>query len=151
MKLSQVQSTIGCALVLCAAKIVFSQSPARPEDGSRTVYEFDDAQHKAIATTTGEDGKLREKIHYDVDEAGRFSSGTIFGPDGHLRFKSLYKYDSSGRLQEETQNAESGTLLHKIVYTYDQTGKRTGYSIFDTNGKLVGRTVAGSPSPKRKK
>ena len=163
MKLSQVQSTVGCALILCTAKIVFSQSPARPEngavrvtvsmntDGSRTVYEFDDAQHKAIATTTGEDGKLREKIHYDVDEAGRFSSGTIFGPDGHLRFKSRYKYDSSGRLEEETQSAENGTLLHKIVYTYDQTGKRTGYSIFDTNGKLVGRTVAGSPSPKRKK
>ncbi len=163
MKLSPVQSTIGCALLLCAAKIAFSQSAERPEngdvrvtvsmnaDGSRTVYEFDGAQHKATATTTGEDGKLREKIRYDIDEAGRFSSGTIFGPDGHLRFKSLYKYDSSGRLQEETQNAENGTLLHKIVYTYDETGKRTGYSIFDTNGKLVGRTVAGSPSPKRKK
>jgi len=163
MKLSPVQSTIGCALLLCAAKIAFSQSPERPEngdvrvtvsmnaDGSRTVYEFDGTQHKATATTTGENGKLREKIRYEIDEAGRFSSGTIFGPDGHLRFKSLYKYDSSGRLQEETQNAENGTLLHKIVYTYDQTGKRTGYSIFDTNGKLVGRTIAGSPSPKRKK
>jgi len=168
MKLSPVRSTIGCALLLCAAKIAFSQSafsqsPERPEngavrvtvsmntDGSRTVYEFDDAQHKAIATTTGEDGKLREKIRYDIDEAGRFSSGTIFGPDGHLRFKSRYKYDSSGRLQEETQSAENGTLLHKIVYSYDQTGKRTGYSIFDTDGKLVGRTVAGSRSPKQKK
>jgi hypothetical protein len=163
MKLSPVRSTIGCALLLCAVKIAFSQSPERPEngavrvtvsmntDGSRTIYEFDDAQHKAIATTTGEDGKLREKIRYDIDEAGRFSSGTIFGPDGHLRFKSRYKYDSSGRLQEETQSAENGALLHKIVYSYDQTGKRTGYSIFDTDGKLVGRTVAGSPSPKRKK
>ena len=90
-------------------------------------------------------------MRYDVDEAGRFSSSTMFGPDGHFRFKSRYKYDSSGRLEEETQSAESGTLLHKIVYSYDQTGKRTGYSIFDTNGKLVGRTIAGSPSPKRKK
>jgi hypothetical protein len=163
MKLSPVRSTIGCALLLCAAKIAFSQSPERPEngavrvtvsmntDGSRTVYEFDGAQHKAIATTTGEDGKLREKIRYDIDETGRFLSGTIFGPDGHLRFTSRYKYDSSGRLQEETQSAENGALLHKIVYSYDQTGKRTGYSIFDTNGKLVGRTVAGSPSPKQKK
>ena len=163
MKLCRVPSTIRCVLLLCAVKIAFSQPSERPEngavrvtvsmnaDGSRTVYEFDGAQHKATATTTGEDGKLREKIRYDIDEAGRFSSGTIFGPDGHLRFKSLYKYDSSGRLQEETQNAENGTLLHKIVYTYDQTGKRTGYSIFDINGKLVGRTVAGSPSPKRKK
>ena len=163
MKLCRVPSTIRCVLLLCAVKIAFSQPSERPEngavrvtvsmnaDGSRTVYEFDDAQHKAIATTTGEDGKLREKIRYDIDEAGRFSSGTIFGPDGHFRFKSRYKYDSSGRLEEETQSAESGTLLHKIVYSYDQTGKRTGYSIFDTNGKLVGRTIADSPSPKRKK
>ena len=163
MKLSRVPSPIGCVLLLCAVKIAFSQPSERPEngavrvtvsmsaDGSRTVYEFDDAQHKAIATTTGEDGKLREKIRYDIDEAGRFSSGTIFGPDGHFRFKSRYKYDGSGRLEEETQSAESGTLLHKIVYSYDQTGKRTGYSIFDTNGKLVGRTIADSPSPKRKK
>jgi hypothetical protein len=163
MKLSRVRSTIGCVLLLSAINIAFSQPSERPEnaavrvtvsmnaDGSRTVYEFDDAQHKAIATTTGEDGKLREKIRYDTDEVGRFSSGTIFGPDGHFRFKSRYKYDSSGRLEEETQSAENGTLLHKIVYSYDQTGKRTGYSIFDINGKLVGGTIAGSPSPKRKK
>ena len=163
MKLSRVRSTIGCVLLLCAVKIAFGQPSERPEngavrvtvsmntDGSRTVYEFDDAQHKAIATTTGENGKLREKIHYDIDEAGRFSSGTIFGSDGHLRFRSRYKYDSSGRLQEETQSAENGTLLHKIVYSYDPTGKRTGYSIFDANGKLVGSTFASSPSPKRKK
>ena len=163
MKLSRVRSTIGCVLLLSAVKIAFSQPSERPEngavrvtvsmnaDGSRTVYEFDDAQHKAVATITGEDGKLREKIRYDIDEAGRFSSGTIFGPDGHFRFKSRYKYDSSGRLEEETQSAENGTLLHKIIYSYDQTGKRTGYSIFDINGKLVGGTIAGSPSPKRKK
>jgi hypothetical protein len=163
MKLSRVRPIIGCVLLLCAVEIAFSQPSERPEnsavrvtvsmnaDGSRTVYEFDDPQHKAIATITGEDGKLREKIRYDIDDAGRFSSGTIFGPDGHFRFKSRYKYDSSGRLEEETQSAEDGTLLHKIVYSYDQTGKRTGYSIFDINGKLVGGTIAGSPSPKRKK
>src|SRR4030095_12298695 len=111
MKLSRVRSTIGCVLLLCAVKIALSQPSERPEngavrvtvsmnaDGSRTVYEFDDAEHKAIATTTSEDGKLREKIRYDIDDVGRFSSGTIFGPDGRLRFKSRYKYDSSGRLE----------------------------------------------------
>jgi len=92
-------------------------------DGSRTVYKFDGAQHKAVATTTDQDGKLREKIHYD----------------------------GSGRLEQETQSAENGTLLHKIVYSYDPAGKQTGYSIFDANGKLVGRTITGSPTPKRKK
>ncbi len=157
------RSTIGSALLLCAAKSGFGQSPDTTEnnavrvtvsmkaDGSRTVFKFDDAQHKAVATTTDPDGKLREKIQYDIDEAGRFSSGTVFGSDGRLRFKSEYKYDGSGRLQEETQSAENGTLLHKIVYSYDPAGKQIGYSIFDANGKLVGRTIAASPTPKRKK
>jgi YD repeat-containing protein len=121
-------------------------------DGSRTVYKFDDAQRKAVATTTGDDGKIRQRIDYDLDESGRFSSGNVFGPDGRLRFKSRYTYDSASRLQEETQSAEDGTLLHKIVYSYDQNGKQTGYSIFDGSGKLLGRTTAStmnpSPSPK---
>ena len=163
MRLLLLRSTIGCALLLCAAKSAFGQSPDTTEnnavrvtvsmkaDGSRTVYKFDDAQHKAVAITTDQDGKLREKIHYAMDEAGRFSSGTVFGSDGRLRFKSQYKYDGSGRLQEEIQSAENGALLHKIVYSYDPAGKRAGYSIFDANGKLVGRTIAASPTPKRKK
>jgi hypothetical protein len=121
-------------------------------DGSRTVYKFDDARRKAVATTTGEDGKLRQRIDYDLDEAGHVSSGNVFGPDGRLRFKSRYVYDSAGRLQEETQSAEDGTVLHKIVYSYDQNGKQTGYSIFDGSGKLLGRTTAlimnPAPSPK---
>ena len=49
-------------------------------DGSRSVYKFDDARHKCLAITTGEDGTLREKIHYDLDDMGRFSVGQIFGP-----------------------------------------------------------------------
>jgi len=123
-------------------------------DGSRTVYKFDDAQHKAVATTTGQDGKLREKIRYELDDAGRYSSGMVFGADGRLRFKSHYKYDNAGRLQEETQAAENDALLHKIVYSYDQAGKPIGYSIFDASGKLIGRTGAqsanSSPKPREK-
>ena len=150
MKLSPITPVLAC-VALCSTGL--SQSPEKSEtnairvtvsmnaDGSRTVYEFDDAQHKAVATITGQDGKVREKIHYDIDDLGRFSSGTIFGADGRFRFKSRYKYDSAGRIQEETQSAQDDTLLHKIVYDYDQNGKLAGYSIFDTSGKLLGRTT----------
>ena len=164
MKLFQVGSAIVLTALLCDVKIAFGQSPKKTEinaarvtvsmnaDGSRTVYKFYDAQHKAIATTTGQDGKVRQTIRYALDDAGRFSSGQIFGPDGRLRFKSRYSYDSEGRLQEETQSAENDTLLHKIVYSYNQNGKQTGYSIFDASGKLLGRKTplisAPSSSPK---
>src|SRR5205809_4382769 len=149
---------VASALIACGATIGLSQSPEQAgsdavrvtvsmhPDGSRTVYKFDNAQHKAVATTTDTDGKLRETIRYELDEAGRFSSGEISGPDGRLRFKSRYKYDDAGRFLEETQSSEDGTLLHKIVYSYDASGKQTGYSVFDASGKLVGGTSAGKIS-----
>jgi hypothetical protein len=157
MKFFQAGLTVACALVVCASESGLSQSSEQTgsdavrvtvsmhPDGSRTVYKFDNAQHKAVATTTDPDGKVREAIRYELDEAGRFSTGEVSGPDGRLRFKSRYKYDDAGHLLEETQSAEDGTLLHKIVYSYDAQGKQTGYSVFDASGKLVsGKSVAKS-------
>src|SRR6266540_4853536 len=164
MKFFPLGLAIPCAFFVCGDTIGFGQSPeqARSDavrvtvsmhpDGSRTVYNFDPPQHKAVATTTDVDGKLRETIHYELDDAGRFSSAEIAGPDGRLRLKSRYKYDDAGRILEETQSAADGTLQHKIVYNYDSSGKQTGYSVFDASGKLVSRTSAAaerpSPSPK---
>jgi hypothetical protein len=164
MKFFRLGLAVPCALLVCSIAIGFGQSPeqARSDavrvtvsmhpDGSRTVYNFDNAQHKAVATTTDPDGKLRETIRYELDDAGRFSSAEISGPDGRLRLKSRYKYDDGGRILEETQSAPDGTLQHKIVYSYDASGKQTGYSVFDAAGKLVSRTGAAaarpSPSPK---
>ncbi|PYL65923.1 MAG: hypothetical protein DMF20_07840 [Verrucomicrobia bacterium] len=159
MKFSPPGLAMTSALFICANTIGFSQSSDQTSndavrvtvsmhpDGSRTVYKFDGAQHKAVATTTGEDGKLRETIRYELDEAGRFSSGEVSGSDGRFRFKSRYKYDDAGRLREETQSAEDGTVMHKIVYSYDASGKQTGYSIFDGSGKLLGRRTSATTRP----
>jgi YD repeat-containing protein len=159
MKFSRGWLMIACAFVVCGTRIGLTQSPDQTRsdavrvtvsmhpDGSRTVYKFDNTQHKAIATTTDQDGKVRETIRYELDDAGRFSSGEISGRDGRFRFKSRYKYDDAGRLLEETQSAEDGTLLHKIVYSYDASGKQTGYSVFDASGKLVGGKSAAKVRP----
>jgi len=159
MKFFRTGVTMACALLLFGIKTGLSQSPeqARSDavrvtvsmhpDGSRTVYKFDNAQRKAVATTTDPDGKLRETIRYELDDAGRFSSGEISGPDGRLRFKSRYKYDDTGRLLEETQSTQDGVLLHKIVYSYDASGKQIGYSVFDASGKLVGGKSAAAVRP----
>src|SRR5881397_2825750 len=164
MKFLKVGVTMACTLILCGTQVGLSQSTEQTQgdavrvtvsmhpDGSRTVYNFDNAQHKAVATTTDPDGKLRETIRYELDDAGRFSSAEISGPDGRLRLKSRYKYDDTGRILEETQSAADGTLQHKIVYNYDSSGKQTGYSVFDASGKLVSgkgaAIVRASPSPK---
>lgn len=160
--------TITCALLLCGSETGLSQPSEQTQsdavrvtvsmhpDGSRTVYKFDNSEHKAVATTTDPDGKLRETIRYELDEAGRFSSGEISGPDGRLRFKSRYRYDDAGRLLEEAQTTGDGALLHKIVYSYDASGKQTGYSVFDASGKLVGGKseakirASSSPKPREK-
>ncbi len=164
MSSSRIQTIVVLCSLISVSEFGFSQAPqssgsdavrvtmSMHPDGSRTVYNFDPPQHKAVATTTDADGKLRETIRYELDDAGRFSSAEKSGPDGRLQLKSRYKYDDAGRILEETQSAPDGTLQHKIVYNYDSSGKQTGYSVFDASGKLVGGTGAAivrpSPSPK---
>ena len=123
------------------------------EDGSRTTYQFDPAQHKAIASTVARDGKALGKIQYVLDDAGRFGSGRIFGPDGQFLFRTLYKYDAAGRLQEEARFGKDDRPTGKLVYSYDAAGKQTGYAIFDGAGHLLGQTsspAASSPAKPRK-
>jgi hypothetical protein len=159
MKFFPLGLAVPCALLVCGDTTGFGQSPERAPgdavrvtmsmhpDGSRTVYNFDNAQHKAVATTTGQDGKVRETIRYVLDDAGRFA-----GADGRVQLKSRYKYNDAGRILEEAQSTPDGTLLHKIVYSYDSSGKQTGYSVFDASGKLVGgeRAAGSRPSPSPK-
>jgi hypothetical protein len=156
---------VTCALFISGSTIAFAQAPtdavrvtmSMHPDGSRTLYNFDNAQHTAVATTTDPDGKVRQTIRYQLDNAGRFSTGEVSGPDGRVRLKSRYKYDDAGRILEEAQSAPDGTLLHKIVYSYDSSsGKQTGYSVLDASGKLVSRTggiearPSSSPKPRGK-
>src|SRR5437879_7572887 len=120
-------------------------------DGSRTVYETNAANHKTMATTTGKDGKLREKIRWDLDENGRFLRGEVFGPKEQLRFILQNKYDANNRLIEETHFARDQSLIGKIVFRYDAAGHQIGYSTYDGAGKLLGQTVAPSASPAKRK
>ena len=164
MKFFRRAPAIACFLLFsCGASVRLTQGQQAPSDavrvtmsmhpdGSRTIYNFDNAQHTAVATTTDSDGKVRQTIRYRLDNAGRFSSGEVSGADGRIRLKSSYKYDEGGHILEEIQTAADGTLLNKIVYGYNSSGKQTGYSVFDASGKLVSRTgspvVLPSPAPR---
>jgi hypothetical protein len=121
------------------------------EDGSHTSYQFDPANHKAVATTTERDGKARGKIEYVLDDAGRFGSGKVYGADGKFLFSTIYKYDASGRLREEARFGKDNQPTEKIVYDYNAEGKQTGYSVFDRNGKIIGRTTPTKPTPKARR
>jgi YD repeat-containing protein len=120
-------------------------------DGSRTVYEINAVNHKTVATTTGKDGKLREKIRWDLDENGRFLRGEVFGPKEQFRFILQNKYDANNRLTEETHLGKDQSVIGKIVFRYDAAGHQIGYSTYDGAGKLLGQTVAPSPSPAKRK
>ena len=114
-------------------------------DGSKTVYEFDAPRHRATATTTGKDGKLVGRIRYTLDDAGRFASGEVYGPDDQFRFRTLYKYDDAGKLIQETQLGQDEVVRNKIVYAYDKNGKQTGYTVYDTAGKVIRRAPEAAP------
>ncbi|HMJ65245.1 MAG TPA: hypothetical protein VK615_07825, partial [Candidatus Binatia bacterium] len=59
---------LACALFICGGATAFGQAPtdavrvtmSMHPDGSRTVYNFDNAQHTAVSTTTDPDGKVRQ-------------------------------------------------------------------------------------------
>jgi hypothetical protein len=154
MKRFRFAGGLACALLICGHATVFGQATtdavrvtmSMHPDGSRTTYNFDNAQHTAVATTTDPDGKVRQTVRYQLDNAGRFATGEVSGPDGRVRLKSRYKYDDAGHILEEAQSAADGTPLHKIVYSYDSAGKQTGYSVFDASGKLISRTGGGAPA-----
>jgi hypothetical protein len=119
-------------------------------DGSRTIYQFDNAKHEAVATTTDSDGKSRGKIVYQVGDAGRFVSGVVFGPDEKFLLKSLYKYDAAGRVEQETHLAKDDTVVNKILYKYNPAGKQISYSVFDAAGKFVSGTASPAPTARPK-
>ncbi|MEO8439003.1 MAG: hypothetical protein ABI540_02165 [Spartobacteria bacterium] len=129
-----------------AVRVTVTMNP----DGSKTVYQTDAAKHRSIATTTGANGKAREKIVYRLDADGRYESGEVFAPNGTLRMKTRYRYDSAGRLLEETQLTKEGAVRNKIVYSYDAAGHQTGYAAYDGDGRLLGRTTAKKPTPARR-
>jgi hypothetical protein len=114
-------------------------------DGSRTVYEID--SHTCFATVFDRDGKVREKIRYELDNLGHPTSRTVLDAEGKVRSKSLYQYDKVGRVLEETRLGQDNSMLHKIAYAYDQSGNRTGYSIFDGNGKLLNQQGPAASKP----
>jgi len=118
-------------------------------DGSRILYEVDNAHHRATSTIMDRDGKLRQKIQYELDAAGRFASRAVFDANGKLQSKTLYRYDKTGRVLEQTQLGNDEAILSKITYSYDaQTGKQMGYSVFDGTGKLVNQMNAAAAAPK---
>ena len=125
-----------------AVRVTVSINP----DGSRTTYEFDRPNRKAVARMTSAEGKPQGKIRYDLDDAGRFVTGEVFAGDGKFRFKTRYKYDAAGRLLEESQLTKQDAPQHKIVYSYDSAGKQTGYAVYDSTGRLLGQTTPVKPS-----
>jgi hypothetical protein len=84
MPLPPLRSTITFSAAIFFAAITVGQVAENPDketvrvtvslnaDGSRTTYRFDRPNKKATALTTGQDGKVREKIRYDLDDSGRF-------------------------------------------------------------------------------
>lgn len=125
-----------------AVRVTVTMNP----DGSKTVYQTNEASHQTIATTTDAKGKKQGKIVYLLDAQNRYESGDVFAPNGILRFKTQYRYDSAGRLTDESQLSKEGAVQHRIVYSYDEAGHQTGYAIYDGDGHLLGRTTPRQPS-----
>ncbi|CAN5492490.1 hypothetical protein BH20VER3_BH20VER3_08640 [soil metagenome] len=114
-------------------------------DGSKTIYQTDNLNHRATATTTDANGKLKGKILYQLDADGRYQSAQVLAADGAVRFQTRYRYDEQGRLAEETQLGKNDSVRNKIVYSYDAVGHPVGYAIYDSGGRLLRRVTPKKP------
>ena len=114
-------------------------------DGSKTLYQTNNAKRETIATEAGANGKTCRRILYKLDGEGRYESAQVFGADGKLRYKTKYQYDSASRLQRETHLTTDDTVSNSIVFNYDAAGHQTGYAVYDGEGRLIGKTTAKKP------
>jgi hypothetical protein len=116
-------------------------------DGTRTTYEFDSPQHRAIATTTGKDGKTVGKIRYTLDEAGRFMSGEVYGADDQLSFKALYKYHPAGNSPRKPSSGPTMSPVTRSSAPMIRTENKPAITVYDAAGKLIRGTPGVSPRP----
>ena len=155
-------STAAVLSPLCALALFASMAGAQPgddtlrvtvavnPDGSKTIYQTNEAKRETTATSVGVNGKVRGKTVYKLDGGGRYERGEIFAADGKLWMKTKYEHDGAGRLLSETQFSRNGEVRNKLIYSYDAAGHQTGYAVYDAAGRLLGRTTPKTtPRPAR--
>ena len=88
--------------------------------------------------TKGEQLSYNNTYTFKLNEQGVVYEKALL-ISNELRHQTLYTYDTEKRLIEEVY--QEGRQEEKTIYKYDANGRRISYSIYATDGSLIGRGI----------
>jgi hypothetical protein len=112
------------------------------EDGSRSVFVYDDADRQVRTTDYDSNGALTFDIHYTYNESGDAIGWQVFNGTGEMIRRCEVDYDSNGLETEDREYGADGRLVRRGLYFYDAEGRKTGEQHYDAEGNLMNETAA---------
>lgn len=107
------------------------------EDGSYSIYEYDDSGHRVKSTYYLEDGTLIEYWVYEYDDNGNLVKETYYFENGTLVEYWVYEYDDSGNRVKMTYYNTDETINYYSVYEYDSNGNRVKVTGYHADGSII--------------
>jgi hypothetical protein len=93
---------------------------------------------RIVKSESTRDDTLRNYSKMSYNDAGHLSKIEVFRmPVDTLRFSVLLSSDEQGNAQEWQFRNHLGDPTTKYLFTVNQEGRRTGYTFYDKEGKLV--------------
>ena len=111
------------------------------EDGSRSVFIYDDAGLQVRTTDYDSNGDLTFDIHYTYNESGDAIGWQVFSSTGEMIRRFEVDCDSHGLETEDWEYDGDGRLVRRGLYFYDAEGHKTGEQHYDAEGNLMNETA----------
>jgi YD repeat-containing protein len=89
------------------------------DDGSRTIYSYDDAGNRIQTTDRDADGRVTTDIHYQHDQSGNCIGWKVYDRQGVLAHRFEVDHFASGLESENREYDVGGNLVRREVYFYD--------------------------------
>lgn len=107
------------------------------EDGSRTIYVYDDDGNQIRTTDYDPEGTLKHDIHYENNESGDVTGWKVYNGSGEALYRFEVDYTPSGLESEFREYGGDDTLSGREVYEYDESGRHVSSKFYDAEGNLL--------------
>lgn len=107
------------------------------EDGSSTVYTFDDAGNQIRMTDYDLDGHVTCDCSYQYNESGNVIGWQVFNGSGEMICRFEVDYDSQFLESELREYGADRQLARRELYFYDIEGRKIVEQQYDAGGNLL--------------
>jgi antitoxin component YwqK of YwqJK toxin-antitoxin module len=103
-----------------------------PNDGTRTVYTYDDAGNQIRMTDYAPNGQVICDCFYQNNASGKVVAWKVFDGAGVMLRRFEVDYDAQGLEAECREFDSGGNLLRRTLAFYDSVGHRLGEQFDDS-------------------